>query len=107
MSLVLDNVRKDVGAETHIRDVSLALENGILNILLGPTQAGKTSLMRLMAGLDRPTGGRVIVGGIDLTTLNEEGRARFRRENVGAILAGTRDGWLGRRGARVRPDEAN
>ncbi len=67
MTLVLDNVSKTVGAETHIRDVSLTLERGSLNVLLGATLAGKTSLMRLMAGLDAPSSGRVLVDGRDVT----------------------------------------
>src|SRR5262249_46131264 len=56
-----------VGAETHVRDVSLTFESGSLNVLLGPTLSGKTSLMRLMAGLDRPTAGRILVDGRDVT----------------------------------------
>ena len=67
MSVVLEGVTKRVGAETHIRDVSLALDKGSLNVLLGQTLAGKTSLMRLMAGLDAPTEGRVRVDGRDVT----------------------------------------
>jgi glycerol transport system ATP-binding protein len=67
VTLVLEAVRKDVGAQTHIRDVSLTLERGSLNVLLGATLAGKTSLMRLMAGLDAPTKGRVLVDGKDVT----------------------------------------
>ncbi len=67
MALVLDNVRRDVGAEHHIRDVSLNLERGTLNVLLGPTLSGKTSLMRLMAGLDAPSAGRVLMEGRDVT----------------------------------------
>ena len=66
-SLVLDGVWKEVGADAHIRDVSLRLGEGSLNVLLGPTLAGKTSLMRLMAGLDAPTRGRVLVDGKDVT----------------------------------------
>jgi len=69
MSLVLENVHKDVGAQAHIRDVSLALEKGVINVLLGPTQSGKTSLMRLMAGLDRPTGGRIAMNERDVTMM--------------------------------------
>ena len=49
------------------RDVSLTLRAGSLNVLLGPTLAGKTSLMRLMAGLDPPTPGRLLVDGRDVT----------------------------------------
>jgi glycerol transport system ATP-binding protein len=63
MTLELRNVSKQVGAEAHIRDVSLTLEKGSLNVLLGPTLSGKTSLMRLMAGLDRPTEGDILVDG--------------------------------------------
>src|SRR3546814_16258267 len=47
----------------HIGDVSLTLEKGSLNVLLGPTLSGKTSLMRLMAGLDRPTEGDILLDG--------------------------------------------
>jgi glycerol transport system ATP-binding protein len=67
MTLQLDNVSKTVGAERHISDVSLSFERASLNVLLGPTLAGKTTLMRLMAGLDRPTQGRVMFDGTDVT----------------------------------------
>jgi len=67
MQLQLENVCKKVGKDFHIRDVNLTLEAGTLNILLGPTLSGKTSLMRLMAGLDQPTSGRVLVDGEDVT----------------------------------------
>ena len=61
--LELIDVTKDTPAGTHIRSVSMRLEKGSLNILLGPTLSGKTSLMRLMAGLDRPTSGDIRVDG--------------------------------------------
>jgi glycerol transport system ATP-binding protein len=67
VGLTLDSVSKSVGAEMHISDVSLTLEGGSINVLLGPTLSGKTSLMRLMAGLDRPSSGRVLVDGKDVT----------------------------------------
>ncbi len=51
----------------HIDDVSMTLARGSLNVLLGATLAGKTSLMRLMAGLDAPSSGRVLVDGNDVT----------------------------------------
>lgn len=65
--LELRNVTKTVGAQEHIRDVSLTLQHGSLNVLLGPTLSGKTSLMRLMAGLDKPTSGSVWFDGKDVT----------------------------------------
>jgi len=61
--LELFNVSKRVRNEIHISDVSIRFERGSLNVLLGPTLAGKTSLMRLMAGLDRPTSGDIHVDG--------------------------------------------
>lgn len=67
MTLTLEAVTKRVGAETHIDAVTLALEPGSFNILLGRTLAGKTTLMRLMAGLDQPGSGRILENGRDVT----------------------------------------
>ena len=67
MSLVLDHVSLGSGGSTVIADVSLRLERGTMNVLLGPTLAGKTTLMRLMAGLERPTSGRVLIDEMDVT----------------------------------------
>ena len=67
MTLELKNVGQSVGREEHISDTSLTLGRGSLNILLGPTLSGKTTLMRLMAGLDAPTSGRVFFDGRDVT----------------------------------------
>lgn len=67
MSLILENLERVVGGETHIEGIDLELEPGSFNVLLGRTLAGKTSLMRLMAGLDTPTRGRVLMNGQDVT----------------------------------------
>ena len=67
MQLALDGISKKVGAQTWLYDMSLALQSNAVTVLLGATQAGKTSLMRIMAGLDVPTQGRVLVDGKDVT----------------------------------------
>jgi len=67
MTVTLDHVTRTVEGVPHIRDVSLTLESGTLNVLLGPTLSGKTSIMRLLAGLDKPTTGKVLVNGKDVT----------------------------------------
>ena len=67
MTFAVDQVSYKVGDETFIDDVSVVLELGTMNVLLGPTLAGKTTLMRLMAGLDRPTSGRIMEDGADVT----------------------------------------
>jgi len=64
--LELRNLSKKVGSSIHINDVSLMLEKGSLNVLLGATLSGKTSLMRLMAGLDKPTSGEILMNGVSV-----------------------------------------
>lgn len=65
--LELRDVSKTTSGQPHISHVSLTFAPGSLNVLLGPTLAGKTSLMRLMAGLDRPTEGSIWMEGQDVT----------------------------------------
>src|SRR5262245_2145245 len=67
MQLTLEGISKKVGAETWLHDMSIAPHPGAVTVLLGATQAGKTSLMRVMAGLDAPSHGRVTVDGADVT----------------------------------------
>jgi glycerol transport system ATP-binding protein len=67
MSIRLQNIGVTSGGETIIDNVSLALERGSMNVLLGATLAGKTTLMRLMAGLDKPTTGQVFANDVDVT----------------------------------------
>jgi glycerol transport system ATP-binding protein len=67
MALTLKNVVKRVGAETHIYDTSVDLVENEFNILLGTTLAGKTSLMQLMAGLEKPSSGEIWFAGRNVT----------------------------------------
>jgi len=67
MNLELRNVFKRVGAEVYIHETSVELKADEFNILLGTTLAGKTSLMQLMAGLERPTSGEIWFGGRNVT----------------------------------------
>ena len=74
MSLELEGVSKEVGRQTHIHPTDLELQNGTMNVLLGPTLSGKTTLMRLMAGLDVPSTGRIIWNGQDVTGVRVQNR---------------------------------
>lgn len=67
MSLELRGISKVSNGETHIYPTDITLQKGTMNVLLGPTSAGKTSLMRLMAGLDKPTAGKIFWDGDDVT----------------------------------------
>jgi glycerol transport system ATP-binding protein len=79
MRLTLESIELRIGAEPYLYDLSLALEPGSFNVLLGPTQAGKTSLMRLMAGLDRPSSGRILIDDKDVTGVS------VRERNVAMV----------------------
>ena len=59
MSLELKDIEKKVGIETHIHSTNLKLEKNTISVLLGATLAGKTTLMQIMAGLDKPTTGEI------------------------------------------------
>ena len=67
MQLALEHISKKVGAEQWLFEMSLAPRSGEVTVLLGATQAGKTSLMRIMAGLDVPSQGRVLVNDVNVT----------------------------------------
>ena len=67
MQLMLEGITKNVGAARWLAPMTLAPKPGAVTVLLGATQAGKTSLMRIMAGLDRPSSGHVKVDGADVT----------------------------------------
>lgn len=74
MTLELRNITKCVRGITHIKDTSLYLEPGHFNVLLGETGAGKTSLIKLMAGLDPVASGQVLMDGVDVTRLSTQKR---------------------------------
>ena len=79
MTLELRNVVKRVGAQTHIHETTVQLAQEGFNILLGTTLAGKTTLMQLMAGLDRPSTGEVWFNGLNVTAVP------VRKRNVGMV----------------------
>jgi glycerol transport system ATP-binding protein len=75
MNLLLQNIDKIVNQEIYLKDVSLELQSGSHNVLLGRTLSGKTSLLRIMAGLDRPTRGKILIGDQDVTGVSVRKRS--------------------------------
>ena len=69
-----------------LRDVSFEIPTGSFVAIVGPSGSGKTTLLGLMAGLDQPSRGAVILDGVDMTLLDEDARARLRGEKVGFIF---------------------
>jgi putative ABC transport system ATP-binding protein len=90
MAIRASNVTLSLGASTapvHIlRGVNLEVPYGASIALLGPSGSGKSSLMAVLAGLERASGGTVHVDGVDFTNLDEDGLARARRGRIGIVL---------------------
>jgi putative ABC transport system ATP-binding protein len=88
--LKAENLCKQVsspeGPLTIVDDVSLAILAGESVAVTGASGAGKSTLLALLAGLDAPTRGRVLLEGQDLTQLDEDGRARLRAQRVGFVF---------------------
>ncbi len=99
MQLLLDGISKKVGAEPWLYDMTVAPRPGEVTVLLGATQAGKTSLMRIMAGLDVPSSGKVCVDGADVEVRTAAVRAPLstsqperRKRNLPGVSVETNNG---------------
>ncbi len=74
------------GSFDVLRGVSLGLDAGQTMALTGESGSGKSTLLHLIGGLDQPDAGQIMLDGIDLTNLDDRGRARVRRDVVGVVF---------------------
>jgi putative ABC transport system ATP-binding protein len=88
--IALRGVTKSVpsgdGTLTILHPIDLAIERGTVAAITGPSGSGKSTLLGLVAGLDAPSGGSVLIDGVDITQLNEDGLARLRGSKIGFVF---------------------
>jgi putative ABC transport system ATP-binding protein len=71
---------------TILHPISLTIPKGQFVAIVGPSGSGKSTLLGLIAGLDAPTSGSVVIDGVDITELDEDGLARLRGEKIGFVF---------------------
>ncbi|GII97484.1 ABC transporter ATP-binding protein [Sinosporangium siamense] len=84
--VTLTGVTKRYGELTALDDVSLGFPRGRFVAVMGPSGSGKSTLIQCAAALDLPTSGSVVIGGVDVGTLNETKRTILRREHIGFVF---------------------
>lgn len=92
VAFALESVRKQYGSGPHailaVADISLKVRRGEFVCLVGPSGCGKSTLLNLIAGLDTPDSGRVVVAGRDLATLSDDARSDLRLNHIGFVYQG-------------------
>ena len=84
--IAIEGLTKTYGSEIAVDNVSMVVEGGALTVIVGASGAGKSTLLALLAGLDSPSTGRVLIAGVDMTELDEDGRAALRGKHVGFVF---------------------
>jgi putative ABC transport system ATP-binding protein len=84
--LSISGLVKRYGARTILDNLSLTVEPGATVAIVGESGTGKSTLLNLIAGLEVPDAGRIELAGTELTTLDDDGRARLRRRTVGFVF---------------------
>jgi putative ABC transport system ATP-binding protein len=82
----VEGLSKKFGSVRALDDVAFEVTAGEWIAIMGPSGSGKTTLINILGGLDRPTGGRVVVDGTDVANLNERELTRYRAEKIGLVF---------------------
>ena len=82
----LTNIEKSFGSLEVLKGIDLEINKGEVVSIVGPSGAGKTTLLQLMGTLDRPDSGKVIVDGVDVSTLSQKKLSDFRNQHVGFVF---------------------
>ena len=74
------------GAVNALNGVDLSIEKGLFYAIIGRSGSGKSTLLHVLSGLDRPTSGKVLIGGVDMFSFSDEKMAIFRRRSMGFVF---------------------
>lgn len=74
------------GAVNALNGVDLSIEKGLFYAIIGRSGSGKSTLLHVLSGLDRPTSGKVLIGGVDMFSFSDEKMATFRRRSMGFVF---------------------
>jgi putative ABC transport system ATP-binding protein len=89
-ALAVEGLRKRYGSGAGAVDalvgIDLAFPRGTFTAIMGPSGSGKSTFLACVAGLDRPTAGRILLDGIDVTDGDETARTRMRRDRIGFVF---------------------
>jgi putative ABC transport system ATP-binding protein len=83
---VSKSVPSGAGTLTILHPLDLTIPGGRVIAITGPSGSGKSTLLGLIAGLDAPTEGRIVIDGVDITALDEDGLARLRGAKIGFVF---------------------
>ncbi len=88
MEILISDLNKayDNGRRTIFKDLNARFESGKVSMVLGPSGRGKSSLLNLIAGIDTPDTGRILVGGTQVSDMDDTARTRFRRRHIGFVF---------------------
>ncbi|WP_433423634.1 ABC transporter ATP-binding protein [Microtetraspora malaysiensis] len=82
----MEELHKTYGKVAALAGVTLEIADGEFVAMMGPSGSGKSTLLHCAAGLDTPSSGRVLLGGVEVTALDEPGLAALRRERIGFVF---------------------
>jgi putative ABC transport system ATP-binding protein len=89
-ALTAERLSRRFGAEDSavnaLRDVSLTVSSGSFTAVMGPSGSGKSTLLHCLSGLDSPTDGKVFLGDVEITKLNDRDLTQLRRERIGFVF---------------------
>ena len=91
-SIHLQNIEKRYGGFVGVQNMSLEIADEEFLVLLGPSGCGKTTTMRMIAGLELPTGGKIVIGGEEMTEIDARDRDRLGHVPVSRRKGDTRRG---------------